>query len=1182
MYEALKEALTSDGTPFVTISDANITAGQLLFTDGSPRYPIVISLASEAIRDDEIAPLRAYVNAGGFLFVGGSSFTRNPNGTTRGNFALANEMGLSMANASLQNWYLNSTFTKLVDNRLVSHIPTGSLTWRLPLMADEIAFGTTPNHTINWESFAWNVSASDAQVLANGSQGPVLTTKSYGEGRFVYYGPLQPLIGHGGYDTGMFSYVIFRRAIEWAFENAELPIIKKSPWQYPYDAAMNARHDLENYFDRIQNIDTLAQSEFNNGIKGDYYFCTGVIRVGSPDTRLNDTRKQETITSLQHAVSVYGATIGSHNGGLVNPRNTSLAPTDYDYFHWGPDESLDTFPYGYPNGSVYAQTSISMTYSDIGGWFLGLDNGLTGCGTGNTCPRIWVSPSYNATREGSYNILQQLGVKTTGDGKLGPFPHWTVSTQVAAKRFPFVTLPLSEWYRDTDNIIIASLDDHTTTSMHAAVDFYHSLGALINIYGHGSSADLPYAIYAAGKSRTWVTNAAGVYTWWLARSQANVTQTYEKIGKVHYARASVTGATDPDTAVEFSLPLMTSGGIGDIVVLVNGVYANPADYRQTSYGVKVKVGNTPSNVEVRYTMLTNWVQTDWSGGSGQAVWSDETRYASATGIDDTTTGQLLLSIVSGNTELFADNMTRSTPPTPVPFTWIVPVVGSPNTNHGIFNTNGGVLNTGLDVANNSGWAYTNTVTIDNHSIEADVRFDDASVFGGGISARFNPTTGARYTAWVTQHPSQGEVRIIRFNSWTDYAERVYFGPSFGKGWHHLKMVLNGDRIQLFFDNSTTPLLDWTDTGTSILSGYAGVELWNTTTGGPIFNNYEARTLANNLIWTDDFGSDLTNPLSPWLVQQGLWSITGGTLQSQTAPGESYAYVFYNDNTWANYSVEGRLQFPAGAFGGGISGRLNPATGTRYSAWIYPDGSAGGSNVLRLLKFSSWTGWDTLQQVNLSSVGTGWHSIKLSFQGNQIRVLYDGNQRIDVTDNSSPYTSGGISIDMATAETNYIMSVDDILVRSQPQYGSVGTLLSSAFDGGTGVRWKNIYWDATINDSSNMRIRTRTADQVDQLESATWSEYYSASGSAITSTNRRWIQYQVELTSGSTPIVNEIKISYLPSGIPTSVRIISFSAHLSNEIGENLFIAFGIGGLLLVCVSAFLAQRIRYTKRSIVK
>src|SRR5208282_3885796 len=84
MPDSVKETLRSDGTTFTVVGDSNIEAGVLTNADGSPKYPILISLASEAIDNSEIAELTNYVAAGGFLFVGSSSFTRNTNGTTRG------------------------------------------------------------------------------------------------------------------------------------------------------------------------------------------------------------------------------------------------------------------------------------------------------------------------------------------------------------------------------------------------------------------------------------------------------------------------------------------------------------------------------------------------------------------------------------------------------------------------------------------------------------------------------------------------------------------------------------------------------------------------------------------------------------------------------------------------------------------------------------------------------------------------------------------------------------------------------------------------------------------------------------------------------------------------------------------------------------------------------------------
>src|SRR5437868_386131 len=122
MPESVKEALRSDGTAFTVVGDSNITAGALL-ANGQPRYPIVISLASEAIRDDEIAPFTNYVAAGGFLLVGSSAFTRNTNGTTRGDFAFANQMGVHMVVPGVTNWAANNNFTRQTNHRILSHLP---------------------------------------------------------------------------------------------------------------------------------------------------------------------------------------------------------------------------------------------------------------------------------------------------------------------------------------------------------------------------------------------------------------------------------------------------------------------------------------------------------------------------------------------------------------------------------------------------------------------------------------------------------------------------------------------------------------------------------------------------------------------------------------------------------------------------------------------------------------------------------------------------------------------------------------------------------------------------------------------------------------------------------------------------------------------------------------------------
>ncbi len=609
-YQSLEEALKADGTPYVEVSDADIAAGKLLTADGAARYPIVFSLAAEAIADNEIAPLRGYVSAGGFLMVGSSSFTRNPNGTTRGSFALQAEMGLRSTTAVLNDWTLNDSFTKSVGHRLTADLPSGILLWGGKQSAD-----TTP-----WSSnthWVWRVTGTDAQVLATGDGGVELATKAYGAGRFIYDAELQPLLGDTGYSSSTFAYAIYRRAVEWAFEAAGMPIVKVSPWQYPYDAAGMVRHDLEASRYPGSTILSSAQYEQGLGMKGDYYFTTGTLRISptNPDTRMSDAEKKADIDKLRAAVSTYGATVGSHNGGLTNPAGYPTPLTDanaHTMWHWGPDEALDLSPAGYPSGYAYAQQSVQISFQDIETWMssspyagaTGLarpDNGRSGCGAAGTCPRTFVGPYHNAGREGSHQILGDLGAQVVGEQKVGPFPIRDFSYLAPHTYFPMVGMSVGNWYIGTT--LQESLDGYLgTADMRAAVDWYYDLGGLVNLYGHSALA--PYVAYLAGKPNLWKTNAVGIRDWSLRREPVTVTPSFTRSGSTWAATATVSGSTDSLTAVELVIPSW-SGTTTGISVLLNGAAAPAGTWRATAYGVKIKVGTTVSSVEVDYVPVTS-------------------------------------------------------------------------------------------------------------------------------------------------------------------------------------------------------------------------------------------------------------------------------------------------------------------------------------------------------------------------------------------------------------------------------------------------------------------------------------------------------------------------------------------------------------------------------------------------
>ena len=128
----VSEALKSDGTPFEVVTDAQIEAGQLLVSGGL-RYPIVLSLANESVSDALVDQLRSYVNAGGNAYLGSSSFTRRPDGSPRGNFALSAEMGL----VSRGSWELGNDVIRVSSDASVDSLPLNAPDWRfLPLRWD--------------------------------------------------------------------------------------------------------------------------------------------------------------------------------------------------------------------------------------------------------------------------------------------------------------------------------------------------------------------------------------------------------------------------------------------------------------------------------------------------------------------------------------------------------------------------------------------------------------------------------------------------------------------------------------------------------------------------------------------------------------------------------------------------------------------------------------------------------------------------------------------------------------------------------------------------------------------------------------------------------------------------------------------------------------------------------------
>ena len=571
-----------------------------------------------------------------------------------------------------------------------------------------------------------------------------------------------------------------------------------------------------------------------------------------------------------------------------------MVVSNYDYWHWGPDEALDDTIPGYSSGSAYAAASISQSFSDISSWLSGYEPNL----------KTWVAPYFNGTREGTYKVLQQVGAATAGEQKMGPFPHWTLSTQTNGLRYNFLSMPVSDWYfpagacGDTDCVscgqsycVSQSIGDaYGASDVDAAVDYYYNIGALINIYMHELSSDtIPaeYIRHSSSKSAVWPVNSVTLLGWWTNRSPVQISPSYTIANNHLVLTTTISGATDPTTAVEFVIPnwAVTSGSLQ---VLLNGATASPSSYRTYGNGIKVNVGTSVSTVQISY------------------------------GLPSTT-----------------------------------PSVSSVTLNPATVT---------------SGTPSTGTVTL-----------NEAAPSGGAVVTLTSGNTAvATVPASVT--------------------------------------VPSGSTSATF---SVTTLTVTTSTNVSISAAYSGSSQSATLTVQPTGSTGTA-------LFSDNFsGANGSDPL--WTTVLGTWAISNG-MMTGTGSSNNYAYTYANNGTsWTNYTVQGQIQFPTGAYGGGIGGRVNPSTGAHYGVWVYP-----ASSLIYLVKFSTWTNWGSsaVAQASVPSVGTSPHTLLVSFNGNVIQVSFDGVQYINVTDNSTPaLTSGSISLDMWNSTTPYVMDVKNIVVQA---------------------------------------------------------------------------------------------------------------------------------------------------------
>ncbi len=118
--------------------------------------------------------------------------------------------------------------------------------------------------------------------------------------------------------------------------------------------------------------------------------------------------------------------------------------------------------------------------------------------------------------------------------------------------------------------------------------------------------------------------------------------------------------------------------------------------------------------------------------------------------------------------------------------------------------------------------------VGNGTVSCDIRFADLQGDNAGlILCVSDPHTGAdNWTGYEISLRARSKSLILgrHHNNWEPLKEVA--APIEAERWHHLRVDLRGPTLQVFLDDATPPILEYTDTKDPLPAGQIGLRTWN--------------------------------------------------------------------------------------------------------------------------------------------------------------------------------------------------------------------------------------------------------------------------------------------------------------------------------------------------------------------
>lgn len=510
-----------------------------------------------------------------------------------------------------------------------------------------------------------------------------------------------------------------------------------------------------------------------------------------------------------------------------------------------------------------------------------------------------------------------------------------------------------------------------------------------------------------------------------------------------------------------------------------------------------------------------WSQSDWSGGSGQSVWLDSTKYSSSASIS-ATTAQITIASRSG---------------------WL-----------------------------DTSWKYRQSVAVTNNSgssltdYQIPIYLNTQSLISGSKmqsdcrDLRVTDSGGNSLSYWIATSPSSNTCNQTSTKIWVKAQTLSTSGETFYIYYGNSSATSQSNGSNVFVQ-----FADFTNSGSSLPSNFVQKDIG---TSGSVTVNSDGLTIYN------------TNGVDVWDTEYGATHVYNNMATvSGSFVAEALITNQYNSNEWAKAGITVQNSVSSGAGNGQAFVITTPNNGVQFqwqsssstescgSSCIaanvnYPSPSVTGSITLpyflRLTKNSS-------NQVSAyySTNGSSWTK-----QGSTLSPYnVSANQYVTLFATPHSASSQGYATfpffyvrKFATDTTANLPSAGTPATEQSSYASSSATLTSSIFDTEQSSNFGTLTYSATAPSSTSATVKVRTSNNSNMSGAV---DFFSCaainSGSDITSNScvsdgNRYVQYQVTLTSDngtSIPSLQNISIEF--SVAPTT----SISTSTSNSSSTSV-------------------------------